>query len=114
MRLRGSGGQQDPVRARPVPSRDQSPQLRRAVTKRPVEVEVLGQALAEAVEAELADVRIGDVQPGAVDLLVRQEVFEGREFHRGGAAGPQYPCNFCLFRSDSADKKRSSPKRSRR
>src|SRR2546425_12433416 len=79
VRFRRPGRHQDPFRTRAVPFRNQPPQLRRPVAERPVQVEVLRQVSPEAVEEELEDVRGRDVQPGAVDLLIIQEMLERRE-----------------------------------
>src|SRR5437879_13555957 len=81
VRLRRPGRHEDPVRTRAVPFRNQPPQLRRPIAEGPVEVEVLRQLSPEAIEVELADVRVRDVQPGAVDLLIIQQVLERREVH---------------------------------
>src|SRR5437899_9865457 len=75
------GCHEDPFRTRAVPVRNQPPQLRRPTAEGPVQVEVLRQLSPEAIEVELADVREGDVQPGAVDLLIIQQVLERREVH---------------------------------
>src|SRR5207247_8807618 len=74
---RGPGRHEDSVRTRAVSPRDQPPKLRRPVSNGPLQVQVFGQASPESVEAELADVREGDVQPGTVDSFVVQPMLEG-------------------------------------
>src|SRR2546425_2909018 len=107
VRFRRPGRHEDPFRTRAVPFRNQPPQLRRPIAEGPVEVEVLRQISPEAVEVELADVREGDVQPGAVDLLVIQEMLERREVHPAERM-VRRPMNLRSFPFDWKNKSRAA------